>query len=106
MANLNLYATLTDYKVFVTARGQTASTDAADDGVIVDLLEAASRYLDNQTRRQFYPTIETRLYDVPADRELWLDADLLSLTTLTNGDASVITSNYSLLSNNNPPYFC
>src|SRR3990172_7128676 len=106
MANINLYATLAEYKAYSVARGQTATTDTTDDGVIVDLLEKASRDLDDMTGRQFYPTVETRLYDIPGDSELWLDGDLLSLTTLTNGDATVITTaNYILRPNNHTPYY-
>ena len=30
----NAYATLAEYKAFVTARGQTSTTDTADDAVI------------------------------------------------------------------------
>ena len=104
MANINLYATLAEYKAYSVARGQTASTDATDDGVIVDLLEAASRFIDDKTVRQFYPTIETRLYDVPQDEELWLDQDLLEVTTLTNGDLSVVTDYNMLPANMYPKY--
>lgn len=89
---INSYATLADYKNFVTARGQTATTDATDDAIIKDLLEQASRYLDGETGRQFYPTIETRLYDVPNTRRLKLDGDLLEVLTLTNGDTTTLSS--------------
>ena len=65
----NKYATLTDYKAYASARGQTASTDTTDDGVITNLLTQASRYLDRETKRQYYPSVETRLYDIPIDRE-------------------------------------
>lgn len=106
MPNINLYATLAEYKAYSTARGQTATTDTTDDGVIVDLLEAASRYLDDKTTRQFYPTIETRLYDIPCGVELWLDQDLLQVITLTNGNASTITTtDYKLNSPNVTPYY-
>ena len=81
----NKYATLTDYKAYTTSRGQTASTDTTDDGVISNLLTQASRYLDRETKRQYYPSSETRLYDIPNDRDLLLDGDLLEVTTLTNG---------------------
>ena len=105
MAN-NIYATLADYKAYSTARNQTASTDTTDDGVITDLLEKASRDLDDMTGRQFYPMVETRLFDTPGDATLWLDGDLLAITTLTNGDATVITTaNYVLRPNNHTPYF-
>lgn len=105
MTNINMYATLTEYKAYVTARGQTASTDATDDGVINNLLEMASRFIDMQTRRQFYPSIETRLYDVPSDRAIILDNDLLALTTLTNGDATTVSASDLTLRGSRSPYW-
>lgn len=93
MPNINLYATLAEYKAYSTARGQTATTDTTDDGVVVDLLEAASRYLDDKTGRQFYPSIEEHLFDIPGGSEIWLDGDLLSVIALTNGDSTAISSN-------------
>jgi len=102
----NKYATLTDYKAYSTARGQTASTDATDDAVISNLLTQASRYLDRETKRQYFPSVETRLYDIPADRDLILDGDLLEVTTFTNGDALTISSTNYLLKGNRPPYWC
>lgn len=105
MTNINMYATLAEYKAYVTARGQTASTDTTDDGVINSLIESASRFIDMQTRRQFYPSIETRLYDVPEFREIVLDNDLLALTTLTNGDTTVISASDLTLRGARPPYW-
>ena len=102
----NKYATLTDYKAYASARGQTASTDTTDDGVITNLLTQASRYLDRETKRQYYPSVETRLYDIPFDRDLLLDGDLLAVTTFTNGDALEIASTNYLLKGNRPPYWC
>ena len=102
----NKYATLTDYKAYTTSRGQTASTDTTDDGVISNLLTQASRDLDRETKRQYYPSIETRLYDIPNDRDLLLDGDLLEVTTLTNGDLLEITNSNYLLKGNRPPYWC
>lgn len=106
MSNTNLYATLAEYKAYSVARGQTSTTDTADDGVIVDLLEAASRYLDDKTGRQYYPSIETRLYDYPNTRELKLRADLLEVITLSNGDGTAIAStDYVLETANHTPYW-
>jgi len=106
MPNTNLYATLAEYKAYVVARGQTATTDTNDDITIVNLLEAASRYLDDHTLRHYYPTIETRLYDVPRTRELKLRADLLEVITLTNGDDTVIpATDYVLETANQTPYW-
>lgn len=106
MANQNIYATLAEYKSFVTSRGQTFTTDAADDSVIVDLLEAASRFLDEKTGRHFYPSIKSCVYDLPTDGALYLGDDLLEVITLTNGDGSTIASNqYNFKSPNSTPYW-
>ncbi len=102
----NKYATLTDYKAYAVARGQTASTDTTDDAVVSNLLTQASRYLDRETKRQYFPSVETRLYDIPDDRDLILDGDLLEVTTFTNGDALAISSTNYLLKGNRPPYWC
>lgn len=102
---MNAYATLAEYKAFVTARGQTITTDAADDHVISDLLDAASRYLDVATRHHFYPTVETHLFDIPDDNFISLDDDLLEVLTFTNGDSVVIASSNYTLKSNKPPYW-
>lgn len=100
----NSYATLADYKAYVTARGQSITTDAADDGVIESLLETASRYLDSETGRVFYPFIQPRYFDVPASRELQVDDDLLEVITLTNGDSTTMpTTEYYLTPKNVTP---
>ena len=103
---MNAYATLAEYKAFVTARGQTITTDANDDHVISDLLDAASRYIDVATRRHFYPTVETHLYDIPESRFINLDDDLLEVLTFTNGDSVVIASSNYTLRSSIPPYWC
>jgi hypothetical protein len=92
MTARNAYATLAEYKNYVTARGQTSSTDATDDTVIDGLLETASRYIEDETGRQFYPLIQARLFDVPSSRELYVDDDLLEIITLTNGDSTTMPS--------------
>ncbi len=112
MSTLNCYATLAEYKAWKTSPGQTFSSAAADDAVIEDILEAASRYIDAETGRTFYPRVETRYYSVPDKTEtndtraLWLDDDLLSVITLTNGDGTALTtSDYHLLPRNASPKY-
>lgn len=108
---INSYATTQEFKSFKTQRAQsTVNTDAADDLVIGSLLESASRYIDDQCRRKFYPSIETRYFNVPEDQNndllLFVDADLLEITTLTNGDTTTITStSYNLLPKNTYPKY-
>jgi hypothetical protein len=90
----NLYATLNNYKAYKTARNQTAglSTDTADDAVISQLLQAASRYVDMGTGKVFYPFIQERTFDTPDNRELCLDENLLEVLSITNGDGTTITA--------------
>lgn len=106
MTARNAYATLAEYKAYVTARGQTASTDASDDGVIESLLENASRFLDDETGRQYYPVVQVRYFDVPDGRELMVDDDLLEIITLTNGDSTTMPSTeyYMVPRNYTPAY--
>jgi hypothetical protein len=107
MTPRNVLATLPEYKAYAVARGQTAniSTDTADDAVLEAILEAATGYIEDNTQRQFTPFIETRRYDVPQGRELRLDAPLLEVITLTNGDGTVLTTTeYHLEPRNASPY--
>jgi hypothetical protein len=103
---MNNYATLAEYKSYVTSRGQTATTDTTDDAVIDSLLESASRYIDSETGRVFYPYIQARYFDVPQSRELLLDEDLLEVITLTNGDSTTMSaSEYDFVPKNIYPAY-
>ena len=100
----NGYCTLAEFKAYA----DITTTDATDDAFLEDAIEAASRLIDAQTRRHFYAATETRYFDVPAgqidDSVLYLDEDLLAVTTLTNGSSGAITSaSYWLLPPNASP---
>jgi hypothetical protein len=86
-----VYTTLSAIQELLVPDG-TIGTNGTDDGVIERMIDGASRYIDSETKRTFYARTETRLFDCPSGRTLWLDDDLLSITTLTNGDGVVITS--------------
>lgn len=102
MAITSGYATLAEYKLFQNI----ASTDTDDDKVIEDLIEGSSRLIDRETGRTFYARTETRYYDVPEERLLRMDDDLLTITTLTNGDAATIASTeYNTVPKNTTPYY-
>ena len=67
--------------------------DTEDDAIIDAVINAVSRNIDAYcSGRTFYARTETRLFDVPYGRELVLDDDLLTVTTLTNGDSTVLTT--------------
>lgn len=100
----NCYATPLDFQDWI--RTETA-TSTVDDRVIDALLSAASRHIDRKTSRRFYPRIEAQLYDIPDDDDLMLFDDLLSLTTLTNGNGTVISASDYILATprNGAPYY-
>lgn len=101
----NGYATLPEFKSF---SAPFASTDSTDDNLMADLIESASRYVDRATGRTFYARTETHYFSLPnpADRELLMDDDLLTVTTLTNGDDDTIASTeYNLVPRNYAPYY-
>lgn len=76
MAITNGYATLQQIKTYLS----TASTN--DDARLELAIEAASRAIDNQTRRVFYSTTATRYFDTDEPDYLSLPDDLLSVTEL------------------------
>lgn len=107
---VNSYATLASFKNYIVNRSTTAdhvtTTDTVDDGVIEQLLESASRYIENKTNRRFYPRVETRYFDTPDSRELLLDDDLLAVISITNGDGNSLPSTeYNLIDKNRTPYY-
>jgi len=112
MSTVNSYLPLTDFKNWLATRGLAGAvgTDTSDDAVIEDLLEGASRYLDAETGCMFFPRVETRYHDVPDSetydpRLLYMDDDLLEITTLTNGDNTIVPSTeYDLWPKNTTPH--
>lgn len=102
----NSYATIKELKHYI-APG--TAQDKFDDEVMAHLLESASRWIDTETQRTFYARTATNYYDVPCGnnpRRLTLDDDLLTVTTLTNGDGAVLTTaDYFLEPYNKAPYY-
>jgi hypothetical protein len=84
-----------------------------DDSLMEEAIEDAQEYIESQTNRRFRAVTETRYYgndslDPHDSTILHLDTDLISVTTLTNGDASstvIAAASYVLLPRNDaPPY--
>lgn len=84
----------------------------SEDGLLESLITNAEAHVKTQTGRQFEAASDTRYYD-PTDPTvvggpyLYLDEDLVSVTTLTNGDSDVltVTTEYILMPvNDGPPY--
>jgi len=102
MTITNGYATLAE----IRALKEITSTDPPDDVFLERLIERASRACDNYCGQLgFYAAANlTRSFDQPRrGRVLELDAPLLSITRLTNGDEVVIdSSEYKLWPYNGP----
>jgi hypothetical protein len=90
----------TDFKV-------VANTD--DDALIEQLITAASKRIDEYTGRTFTEATETREFDAVRDvqgQRLWMDTDLLAVTSITNGDGTaIVASDYVLEPSNSAPKF-
>ncbi len=89
MTVTNGYITAADLLTYLGSNFSTSNTNAT---MIDQAIDAASRAIDDECGRVFYPHIETNQYNVPSGRKLDLWDDLLELLTLTNGDAAVIPS--------------
>jgi len=102
----NAYCPMEDLKAAVDL---TASDDA-DDVLLGGYCVIASRMIDGECKRKFYPALETYYYDHPADPGvLRVDGDLLAVTTFTtqNGEVTVGSDDYYLMcggSYNYTPY--
>ena len=101
----NWYTTRERFKVAANISGSQFNP------VIDRVIEAASRDVDRWTRRHFLPKTQTRLYRWPQSRPglanvLWLDQDLLSVSTLQtqaqNTSPTTISSSDYFLEPNNP----
>lgn len=83
-----MYCTLTQLKTYISA------TDTGDDTILNDCIARAQGMIDSYTRRTFEAAADTaRTFDAVADvrgRELWLDADLCAITSITNGDGTTV----------------
>lgn len=111
MTITNGYCTAQEFKDYL----KVESFEIVDDGVIDDIITAASRLIDTHCGRTFYARGETRYFDIPGAggpldveyydnrkggggrRTLWFDDDLISITSASNGNGDVIaSSSYNL----------
>lgn len=86
MSITNGYVTLDEF----LALPEFESSKPADDVFIERLIERCSREFDGDTGRWFYSSEQTRYFDLPKGRSLKVDAPLLGVTTITNGDDTTI----------------
>lgn len=87
---LNAYTTVAEMLTLIRSN----STDAPDDDEIARLIEECSGAVNDATNRQFYPSVEVNYYNTPVDSQaiLELDEDFVEVTSIVNGDGSVLSS--------------
>lgn len=95
-------------------RGELDIEGTGDNPLLQEAIEDAAAYIDGATNRHFEAVTETRYYrsDAISDENeflLLVDDDLLTVTTLTNGDSDstvIPAADYWLHPRNlGPPYF-
>lgn len=99
------YASVADLKTYVNelTGGVQSSFTVAEDGLLQTFLDEATAEIDRQTGRTFEGVNATRYFwpESVEGQSLYLDADLLSVTTLKNGDGSTISSGDYMLQPDN-----
>ena len=98
-----MYVSVRDLKRY---RGITTDTD---DVLINEIILSAQTWIDTFTGTTFEASADTtRYFHATKDtqgRVLWLDYDLCAVTTVTNGDATTVTSGqYTTLPRNGTPW--
>jgi len=101
---------MVDYTTVSAVKSYLHINTGADDTLLGELVTRASRLIDDHCGRWFITRTETRTFDAVgphiSGRLLLVDADLYSVTSITNGDGtSVSLSNIILRPLNWPPYF-
>ena len=95
-----------DYITVETVKAFADATGVSDDAQYLQMIQQASREIELIGRRVFYPYIAALKYDTPDDDTLLLSDDLLSITSLKNGDGSTLTSSdYIAYPSNRTPIY-
>src|SRR5574341_70806 len=99
-----------DYTTLSAVKSYLRITTTADDTLLSAFITRASRMIDDHCGRWFSAETQIRKFDAVgrhiSGSLLFVDADLLTITSLINGDGARIPSNaYVLRPSNFPPYF-
>ena len=85
-----MYITLGELRKYLASTGGMGT---GDDPLLEDSIKSAQAYINSETNRVFEAVIETKYYDRAAlyrynSSVLFINEDLLTITTLTNGDSA------------------
>lgn len=102
------YATLADVKLYLDL-----ATNTNDDASLLLFIDKAQGIIDSYCNRTFEADADTTRYfdavhdvDYPQSLILFLDHDLASVTSITNGDGTAVTANqYVMNPRNRTPYY-
>lgn len=99
------YVTLAEVRAYIGGGNKALPT--VDDSLLSTFITNAQSIIEKFCMRKFESRTETRYFDVPRNsRTILLDDDLLSVTTLTNGDGTVVGSgSYDLLPYSDAPRY-
>jgi hypothetical protein len=103
----NGYCTSAEFFAYTSPKTSTGALTTAQVTVVENIIESASRLIDNQTRKTFYARAATNKYDVPYGNQLDIEDDwLLSVGKITNGDGVEVTAGDYILkpANSTPKY--
>jgi hypothetical protein len=104
------YASVTDVKLYRGISTLTGGTGAStsDDAILTVLVAAAQKQIDSYCGRTFEAaSTSERTFDAVTDvdgQRLWLDADLASVSVITNGSGTAVTK-YVTEPRNVGPYY-
>lgn len=112
------YGTVYDFMVMKDIRKSGIVVDLEEKGreVVKDYLEKATRYIEKNTRRSFYPWIEERVFEIPhawndltmrryPSAHLILDQDMLEIITVNTGAGIIDSSYYYPIEHNIKPHY-
>ena len=99
------------YTDVISVRQYLDIAGSGDDALLGDLIDAAQKAIDAYTRRTWEATADsTRYFDYSEEyidgATLWLDYDLCSITSVTNGDSVAVASGErTTIPRNSTPYY-
>lgn len=98
------------YCTLAQVKGYLGSEEVGDDALIEDLIDYSQSIIDAVTQKTFEAAADsTRYFDAVANvhgRTLWFDKPIVSITSITNGDGTTVsTSEYVKVPPNDAPYW-